>query len=638
MSSAAERAPRIALLPEHVRNQIAAGEVVERPSSIVKELCENSLDAGARHVRVDLESGGLQLVRVVDDGSGMSRADLELAIVAHATSKLRELADLEHIASLGFRGEALASIASVARLSIVSRPSDDTSGIGHELRAEGGVVTGPLEAGAERGTRIEVRDLFHALPARRAFMKTPAAELARCLDYFQRLALAHDGVGFQLTHDGRRVYDVGADLDLRERVRRTFGAELAEALVPVEAAERGMRLSGYLAPPRLSRRDATRTMWFLNGRALKDKLLARLLKEAFRGFDDSGRTPVCFLRLELDPAEVDVNVHPTKSEVRFREERRVFGFALAALRRTLAAADLSTPGAALAPHAFPSSAADAQGGVERAAILPFATQWRPDLAARAGPAPVHSPALSSALSSAHFATPPAPSSAAAAASASAAAAASAAGSAFASALTPLDAAAAEYALGGLPDACVQVAASYIVRALPDGFEVIDQHALHERITYEELRAELASGALEVQRWLVPELVDLSRAEVALLASWCAELAQIGLVFEPFGETTIAVHALPARLAHPRPTAIVRDVAAFLEECERSPKPEDVLEAALQRAACRSSVMAGDVLSIEAMRALLARGRKLENDQTCVHGRPTRVHFRLADLERAFHRR
>lgn len=590
---------RIRVLPEILANKIAAGEIVERPASVVKELVENSLDAGARRVRVDLESGGLRLVRVVDDGCGMGRADLLLALVPHATSKLRELEDLEHIASLGFRGEALASIASVARVRVVSRERESGAGLGHELRAADGRIEGPHEAGAERGTLIEVRDLFHSTPARRAFMKTPAYELARCLDLFQRIALAHDGVAFQLTHDGRRVLDVEAGMDLVERVRRIFGGELADALVPVAAAEGGLRLSGYVAPPRLSRRDTARTMWFLNGRPLKDKLLLRILKEAYRGFDDTGRTPVAFLRLDLDPAQVDVNVHPTKSEVRFREERRVFAFALGALRAALARADLATPGARFAPVAPPAGLAAAPS----APILPFSIA-----PARPEPAPPRSPTSAAAPITPPAAAPP---------------------------ITPL---AAVSALGSVPDACVQIAASYIVRALPDGFEVIDQHALHERITYEELRAELARGALEVQRWLVPELVELSRAEVALLASWSAELARAGLLFEPFGDTTIAVHALPARLARPRPGAIARDVAAFLEDAERSPGPEDVLEAALQRAACRSSVMAGDVLSLQEMQALLERGRALESDQTCVHGRPTRVRFRLADLERAFHRR
>ena len=341
------RGVRIAELSELVRNQIAAGEVVERPASVVKELVENALDAGAHELRIDLEEGGTKLVRVVDDGCGMVPEDLELAFASHATSKLSDASDLEHIGSLGFRGEALASIGSVSRARILTRPAEDARGF--EIENEGGRIGPVRDAGAARGTTLEVRDLFFNTPARRAFLKRSSTELGRCLDVLQRLALAHVGVGFVVTHDGKRVFDVEADMDLRARVRRVFGAELADALVPVEARDVSAggaetRLDGFLAPPRFARGDTSRQMWFLNGRPLRDKVLIRCTKQAFRGLIPDGRQPVCFLRLWADPALVDVNVHPTKAEVRFRDERRLFGFLIHHLREAALSTDMATPG------------------------------------------------------------------------------------------------------------------------------------------------------------------------------------------------------------------------------------------------------------------------------------------------------
>ncbi|NUP96774.1 MAG: DNA mismatch repair endonuclease MutL, partial [Planctomycetaceae bacterium] len=334
--------PAIAQLPELVKNQIAAGEVIERPASVVKELVENALDAGASRIHLDLEEGGVQLVRIVDDGGGIPPDEIPLAFASHATSKLSEVADLDHIATLGFRGEALASIASVARCKLYSRQRGSLLGAAVEI--EGGALGEVRESGGPEGTRIEVRDLFYNTPARRRFLKTTATELGRCLDVVQRLALAQPGVGFVVTHDGRRAFEVEPSMDLRARVRRTFGAELADALVPVEAADGDTRLSGFVAPPRFSRNDTTRQMWFLNGRPLRDRILSRVLKDAYRGFVVDGRQTVAFLSLAMDPARVDVNVHPAKAEVRFRDERRVFGFLVASLRAAVQSMDLATPG------------------------------------------------------------------------------------------------------------------------------------------------------------------------------------------------------------------------------------------------------------------------------------------------------
>ncbi|HTF87584.1 MAG TPA: DNA mismatch repair endonuclease MutL [Planctomycetota bacterium] len=589
-----EIAARIVALPELVVNQIAAGEVIERPASAVKELIENSLDAGARQITIDLGLGGVSLIRVVDDGIGMGAADLELAFASHATSKLREVADLEHIATLGFRGEALASIGSVARVRLLSRARG--APLGAEIHNEGGRISTLREAGSPEGTTVELRDLFFNTPARRRFLKTTATELGRCLDVIQRLALANSGVGFVATHEGRRLYDVEAGMNLRERVRRSFGTELAEALVAVEARDGTMRLSGFVAPPRLSRNDTARQMWFLNGRPLRDKLLSRILKDAYRGFLVEGRQPVAFLALSVDPAAVDVNVHPAKAEVRFRDERRLFGFLVNHLRDAVRSTDMSTPGETMLRRVEERSAWALQSSESLTPALRWAASENPPLGARELP-------IVREVAPTRMATP-----------------------------------AQDEALPASALPLIQIAKTYIVRALEDGFEILDQHALHERITFEGLKRDLERGAIETQRFLVPEIVDVSRAQVALAEEHAAELARLGLLVAAFGATSVAVHGVPARLRRVDPAGLVRDVLELIEERGAAPTSEKILEEVLHRAACRASVMAGDSLSEAEMRALLALGSGIESDQTCVHARPTRVRFTLADLEKAFHRR
>ncbi len=597
----------IEVLGEHVRNQIAAGEVVERPSSVVKELVENSLDAGATHIEVALEEGGAKLVRVTDDGAGMGEVDVARAFLPHATSKLRLPEDLEHIASLGFRGEALASIGSVARASLLSRTREDD--LGWRIENEGGRISEPVEAGCPAGTQIEVRDLFYNTPARRRFLKRTSTEFARCLDVVQRLALAHEGVGFVMTHDGKRVLDVEPEMDLAARVRRAFGAELADALVPVNATHEAakVRLEGYVAPPRFSRRDTNRQMWFLNGRYLRDKVLSRCLKEGYRGFLVEGRQPTAFLHLHLDPSTVDVNVSPTKAEVRFREQRQLFGFCVNALREAVAKTDIATPGESMVRS------------MERRQVAEDPNQGRFSEPGVLEPTPP--PVVASEVPGATYEPGPrrtAPE-------------------------APLEEGAcdAPAVMGEVGDDLrgpyLQVAKTYLVRALPGGFEIIDQHALHERITLEDLREEVLSGKPEVQRLLVPELVEVARAELERLKPRMEEFAKMGVELEPFGEATVAVHGLPARLKKPDAQGLVHDLIALLEEKGETPRLDELVEEVLHRCACRSSVMAGDALSEDEIRALLERGKALESDQTCPHARPTRVRFTLEDLEKAFHR-
>ncbi len=604
---------RIALLPEVVRNQIAAGEVIERPASVVKELVENALDAGASEVRVDLEEGGVKLVRVSDDGCGMGTEDLAMAFHAHATSKLQNPEDLDHIASLGFRGEALASMGSVARCSIRSRPEGQTTGA--SVQNVGGKLSEVREAGGAIGTRIEVRDLFFNTPARRRFLKRTSTELSRCLDVVQRAALAHMGVGFIVTHGGKRVFDVEANMDFLARIRRTFGAELAESLEPVEAEDGSTHLVGYVAPPRFSRRDTARQMWFLNGRPMRDRVLTRVLRDSYRGFLEEGRQPVAFLQLSIDPAQVDVNVHPAKSEVRLRDSRRLFGFLVHHLREAVRRTDMSTPGESMllsmqrreqredpnqVPLPNPGPLPTAASGTTTSGfeVREVAGRDRPDVIPSQAP-PAASPSTREQREDERR----------------------------------------EWQEGDdLRGPFLQIARTYLVRALPDGFEIIDQHALHERTTFEELRRDVRENKVEVQRYLVPELVELSRSDLELLSGHMPALQPIGIELAVFGPSTVAVHGLPARLRHPDVEGLVRDLVEVVGRTGQVPGAEDVIEEVLHSSACRSSIMAGDTLTEEAIRSLLQRAALLETDQTCPHSRPTKVRFKLPDLERAFHRR
>ncbi len=604
-------------LPEIVKNQIAAGEVVERPASVVKELVENALDAGATRIQVDLEEGGVRLVRITDNGSGMRAGDLDLAFRPHATSKLHELEDLDHIASLGFRGEALASIGSVARCRILTRAEDDS--LGSEIVNEGGKLGSVQEAGAPLGTTLEVRDLFYNTPARRRFLKRTQTELGRCLDVLQRLALGQLGVGFVVNHNGARVLDVEPEMDLRGRVRRIYSSELADSLEPVSAGDDNapLRLRGLVAPPRFSLRQATRLHWLLNGRPLRDRVLVSLVKQGYRGYLEDGRLPSVFLHLSMDPALVDVNVHPTKSEVRFRDDKPLFSLCVPAIRSAVARTDIATPGEKLLAR------------VERRGDwVPRTESFLPDPGGlanartpRVGDERLEVVDIPRAESQSGASAPEGPG-----------------GLGFDSSGGRVAEGPAAWARADeFEGPFIQIDKTYLVRALPDGFEVVDQHALHERMTFEGLREDLHKGSIAVQRLLMPEVCELARDEVSQIEANLEGLARLGIELSIFGPTSVAVQGLPARLRRPDAEGIVRDVLATLSSTGQLPDAEEVLEELLHRTACRSSIMAGDELDQSSIRSLLERADQLENSQTCPHSRPTRVRFTLADLEKAFHR-
>ena len=605
MSAGAGTSRGIRRLDPIVVDQIAAGEVVERPASVVKELVENALDAGATRVEVLLEEGGTRRIEVRDDGVGIPAEELELALASHATSKLRAPGDLEAIASLGFRGEALASIAAVSRLELSSRPRD--GGEGAALRVDFGRMGEVRAAAAAGGTRVVVEDLFAELPARRKFLKRPSTEAAHASAWVERLLLAHLGTAFRLVHDGRVLLDVGADDDLAARCAAVFGDRVSAAMVEVErdGTGTGMCMQARVGPPESARRDARAVHLFLNGRWVRDPRLLRAVREGVREFVPIGHYPTLYLALQVPPDRVDVNVHPQKTEVRFRDERMVFGSVVNLLRGGLSKTPWATRSAGAIggdTRGWPS-AAPAGGST----VLPL-------------PSDMPAPGVATGSAGTGAALP---------------------------GFTPPASGAGQVGEGQLPlqaDAehlgeqqVISVANTFLVRTVPGGLEILDQHALHERVNLEELRRELRQGQVVMQPLLVPALVEVSREELALLEERADLLRTLGVEVEAFGETTLAIRAVPARLRRLQPEALVQDLLEVAGE-HRAATPDALQEEMLHSMACRGAVMAGDRLGREQLEGLLRRGADLPQDRTCAHGRPVRVLLSVEDLERAFYRR
>jgi DNA mismatch repair protein MutL len=598
---------RIRTLPAHVVNQIAAGEVVERPASVVKELVENALDAGARRVEVRLTDGGRGRIEVLDDGCGMDADDLAAAFAPHATSKLSDVGDLEHIASLGFRGEALASIGSVSRASIVSRPRGATAAASVEDR-EGAVGEVRPAAGAP-GTVVVVEGLFAAVPARRKFLRAASTELGHVAEAVERLALAHPDVAFRLEHEGRVLLHAEAGEDRLARIARVHGHDLARALLRVGPTEGPVVLEAYVSPPGVSRPDARLQQVFLNGRFLRDKTVAHALREAYRDLVPPGdRQPVAFLFLSCDPARADVNVHPTKAEVRWRDASLVHETVRRAVRAALEAA---RPGVAVPvprPPGVPASTVAAAEFAFTHGVGATTGHAGHAGACREAPGPFPVP-----RSNGH-APPPSP-----------AAGAPGAGTAAPEAerLVPL----------------AQALGTYLVLEAEDGLVLVDQHALHERVLFDEIESRLrADGALEVQHLLVPLVVDLGAAAAARLEEEGDLLRSLGWEVEPFGPGAVAVRACPAVLRRPDPAAALAEILGVLDAGRREGLDRaTLLSSVVDRMACRAAVMAGDPLHPDEVRALLERAEALNHAHSCPHGRPTRLTLSRRDLERWFHR-
>lgn len=567
----------VIILDQEVINQIAAGEVIERPGSVVKELVENSLDAHATRVTVDLEQGGRRLIRVTDDGCGMTREDAVLALQRHATSKIRSAQDLFAIRSLGFRGEALPSIAAVSYLRVITRPHQETEAT--EISARAGEVVDLRTAGSPPGTEVSVARLFFNTPARLKFLRSESAELSYVTELITRFSFSHPEVSFRLTHGEREVLHRPASDDLLSSVVALYGRDAAERLLPVDLPLPSMRVSGFVSRPDFTRSSRAHQAFFVNRRQVRSRTLTHALEEPYRAALPGGRFPVAVVQVEVDPALVDVNVHPAKAEVRFVRDWEAHEAVRRAVRGALEGTALVeglvaggvTPGAAVRPH--PHQAGDASAPAQRAFSFPQTM-------------------------SPH--TQPAP--------------------------------------AGLTIAPLgQIRATYIIAESPAGLMIVDQHRAHERVLYDQMEAASEDSAPSVQRLVMPATVHLGRREAELLERNLDSFAAIGVEVEPFGSDTFVVRATPAVMAKSDPQALLRDL---LEELSDQPTAEQLAlpkEAIIAAAACHSAIKAGQGLAPAEMVELLDQLARSSRPYTCPHGQPIIMSITNFELDRRFQR-
>ncbi len=583
----------IRVLSEKVASQIAAGEVVERPSSVVKELVENSIDADARDVRVEARGGGKQFIRVTDDGCGIPAAEVELAFHRHSTSKLTTADDLARITTLGFRGEALASIASVSRVTFVTRAADEP--VGALLRIEGGRLVTRQESGRPPGTAVTVEDLFFNVPARRKFLRTDRTERRHIDGWLTRYAMAYPGVRFTLLHDGRVVFQSAGNDRLRDVLIAVYGLEVGAAVLEIAPGDQqpapGIQVTGFVSPPSLHRANRGYITLFVNGRWVQDASLTYAIIQAYHTLLPTGRYPLAVVMVRLPPEDVDVNVHPTKAEVRFRDGDVVFRAVQKAVRRTLLERS-PVPVAIRPPTAWPTSSAPGrEQRLERLAGLkthPTGEQLRFE----PQPSDVIAPA--------------------------------------GGVLVP--------AVERLPPLRVmgQLGATYVVAEGPEGMYLIDQHAAHERVLFEQLLAERERARVASQALLEPRPVKLAPETAGLLEEHLEVLGSLGFQIEPFGGTTMLVRALPSIVAETDPRQVLEDVAAALEAGD-APLAGTIEEAVARQVCKRAAVKAGQVLTQVEMEELMRALEQCASPRTCPHGRPTMIHLSVEQLAREFGR-
>jgi DNA mismatch repair protein MutL len=609
-------------LSETMINQIAAGEVVERPASVVKELVENALDAGARRIEVVTAGGGLNLIKVIDDGAGIPATELELAVARHCTSKLSN--DIHDIRSLGFRGEALPSIGSVAKLSIRSRPQGADAG--SEIRVEAGNMHTVRPAAANRGTTVEVRDLFFSTPARLKFMKGERAEASAIADVVKRIAIAFPAVRFTLAGSDRMSQDFlpagdGPDAQLR-RIADVVGADFADNSVVIDAEREGVRLTGRVSLPSYSRANALQQYAYVNGRPVRDKLIAGAIRGAFADALPRDRHAVTVLFLALDPAEVDVNVHPAKADVRFRDPGLVRGLIVGAVREVLAKAGIRP--ATTGTEAMVSAFRTAHPAYAHAGPANGHRAFNPSFRAAPGAGFDYSRSPSRPLQNG-FAED--------------------AQAAFdAGPLDSGDARAGSVAVDeatlalGLGAARAQIHENYIVAQTRDSLVIVDQHAAHERLVYEALKQAMRARPLAAQMLLLPEIVDLPEDDVARLATHAETLRRFGLSIERFGPGAIAVRETPAMLGEIDASALIRDLADEIADNDTVETLQARLDRIAATMACHGSVRSGRQLKPDEMNALLRQMEATPGSGTCNHGRPTYIELKLSDIERLFGRR
>lgn len=608
-SSSTSRPVRI--LPEHLANLIAAGEVVERPASVLKELVENSLDAGAARITVEVAAAGRRLIRVVDDGAGMSPDDLLSSLERHATSKITSAEDLAAVASLGFRGEALPSIAAVSKMILRSRISGQEAG--SQLRVAGGSLREVSEVGCPIGTIIEVRDLFYNTPARRKFLKSRATEAGHLGAAFLRMALARPDVTFRYRSDGKVLYDLPATTDLRVRVSALLGREAAAQMISLDQQHGPLRVRGLIGLPSLTRSAPDQVFTFINGRFVRDRVLLHAVYQGYRGLMPDNRRPVMALHIELDPATVDVNVHPAKVEVRFHQQKEVHDSLVQCLRRGLAAAR----GAAGEDHRQATDQPPAHGrtytptGPSPHAAAGYTPPPGPPLATqRSGPAVAAAPAAG--MSPGPPTEEPRFSSETA---------------------RPR----ALYTPTGELSYIGQLHGLYLLCSSPQGLVVVDQHAAHERLAYEELRRAMADGALPSQGLLAPRVLELTPREAAWAQRQAPVWQRLGLELASFGPTSWAVSAVPPFMAGTDPGPKVKDMLAEMAGAGVNIDTPEFLEQAMRSLACRGAIKKGQHISPEEARGLLAKLSKLDGPVTCPHGRPVFLTVDRSQLARAFKR-
>lgn len=572
-------------LPENLVNRIAAGEVVERPAAALKELVENALDAGAHRIEIALREGGQALIRVADDGGGMTREELALCIERHATSKLPD-DDLWNIQSFGFRGEALPSIGAVARLSILSRKEGAPEA--WQIDVEGGHVAAPHPVSLSGGTVVEVRDLFYATPARLNFLKSLRAEAGAARDVVDRLAMAYPAVTFHFQEDDKKPVRYPAVHELRERLAQIFGHDFMMNLEPVDMIRDDKTVYGFASRPTAHRPTTAEQYLFVNGRPVRDKVLLSAVRGAYGDTLPAGRHPSVILFLNLPAREVDVNVHPTKAEVRFKDSSAVRGLIVTAIRQALGHASQFTSGG-LAPQALESFQVER---VSASFSVPQAGYFaEPSFAAEAPPA-----------------------------------------------ARVTESAMPDKAFGRLGAAVAQVHETFIVAQTPDGLVIVDQHAAHERIVYEQMKAALAAGGIKRQIVLIPDVVEMDEKTCGRLLEAAEELEKLGLAIEAFGGNAVLVRETPALLGQMNVKDLLRDLAEELAENEGSRALSEKMERLLARMACHGSVRSGRLLNVDEMNALLRRMEDTPASAQCNHGRPTYVEMSLDDLKRLFDRK
>ncbi len=581
---------KIAMLPDNLIDRIAAGEVVERPASVVKELVDNALDAGASEISVLVEGNGTSLIRVSDDGEGVAGEDVSLAFERHTTSKIRSEADLAEIATMGFRGEALPSIASVAAVEMVSRPAAQETGC--RYRVENGRKGTPAAAGCPAGTTVEVRDLFYHVPARLKFMKSPRTEIQYVSDVVNRTALAHPSVHFRLHHGGKRLADYPAAKQLRDRVRQVLG-DAGSDLTPFSLDREHLRCEGFASQAPKSFGNSRYMTTFVNGRFVRDKLLNHAVLKAYETLLMKGRYPAVVLYLELPYGHVDVNVHPAKTEVRFRRQSDLYETVLSAVRGGLRAAAQGSP----PPSGLPAPPEAWRGaGVSEPAAEYRASAVHPDLPLE----PVRAPA----------------------------------GAGF---RAGAEAAPAERATFGSLTVVGQVLGCYILCHGDPGMVLIDQHAAHERIAFQRMRQDLERGRIERQELLMPQILELPVTEAVVLEERLGALERAGFTLESFGRNTFSLRAVPALLAEGDYRDAVRAMIGEFAETGRSAELHQGFQERLMTIACHSVIRASRVLQREEMEALLRQLDETEFATQCPHGRPVMVQFSRGQLERMFRR-